>query len=108
MSERSFAGPALEQRCWNHETREAVCRCPECGRSFCRECVTEHESRFLCAACMRNRARAQARTSSRFRRIAPALMTAAGIVLAWAIFFGAAESIITITERSERISWQNR
>jgi hypothetical protein len=40
--------------------------------------------------------------------MAPALMTAAGLMLAWAIFFGAAESLITITERSERMSWENR
>jgi hypothetical protein len=40
--------------------------------------------------------------------MAPGLMTAAGIVLAWAIFFGTAESLITITERSERMAWQNR
>jgi len=105
MSERTAA---LQQRCWNHESREAVCRCLQCGRSFCRECVTEHESRFLCAACLRHTAHAKAAGPSVLRRMAPALMTAAGIVLAWAIFFGAAESIITITERTERMAWQNR
>jgi hypothetical protein len=35
-------------------------------------------------------------------------MTLAGAILAWAIFFGAAESLVTITERSERASWQDR
>ena len=105
MSEQ---GAALQQRCWNHESREAVCRCLQCGRSYCRECVTEHESRFLCAPCLRNTAQAKAGGPSRLRRVAPALMTAAGVVLAWAIFFGTAESLITITERSERMAWQNR
>ena len=33
--------------------REAVARCPECGRFFCRECITEHEDQVLCAACLR-------------------------------------------------------
>ena len=108
MSERTGAAALLQQRCWNHEAREAVCRCPSCGRSFCRECVTEHEDRLLCAACLRNTTHAAAVRTGRFRRMAPALMTAAGVVLAWAIFFGAAESIITITERSERMSWENR
>ena len=108
MSERSLAGGALAQRCWNHEGREAVCRCPACGRSYCRECVTEHESRFLCVSCLRNVARARKGGPGRLRRMAPALMTAAGVILAWAIFFGAAESVITITERSERLSWQKR
>ena len=40
------------QRCWHHEQREAVCRCMACQRSYCRECVTEHEERFLCTACL--------------------------------------------------------
>jgi hypothetical protein len=105
MSERAAD---LQQRCWNHDTREAVCRCLQCRRSFCRECVTEHESRFLCAACLRTAAQVKSARAGALRRMAPALMTAAGIVLAWAIFFGAAESIITITERSERMAWQNR
>ena len=40
------------QRCRNHQYREAVARCPECGRFFCRECITEHEDRVLCAECL--------------------------------------------------------
>ena len=28
----------LYQRCFNHVLREAVARCPECLRYFCREC----------------------------------------------------------------------
>ena len=42
------------QRCCNHALREAVARCPECGRFYCRECVTEHEGRVLCSACLRS------------------------------------------------------
>lgn len=40
------------ERCFNHSVREAVARCPECGRHFCRECVSEHEDRLLCAFCL--------------------------------------------------------
>jgi hypothetical protein len=40
-------------RCFNHNQREAVARCPACERHFCRECVTEHEDRVLCAACLK-------------------------------------------------------
>jgi len=44
---------ALHQaRCFNHALREAVARCPSCRRFFCRECVTEHEDRLVCAACL--------------------------------------------------------
>ena len=41
-----------QQRCFNHTSREAVARCPECGRFFCRECITEHDDRVLCAVCL--------------------------------------------------------
>ena len=40
------------QRCYHHHRREAVVRCPECRRYFCRECVTEHSDRMLCAQCL--------------------------------------------------------
>ena len=102
---------ALQNRCWNHEAREAVCRCPQCGRSFCRECVTEHENRLLCATCLAGAAQAAANRSGLLRRMAPAALTLAGVILAWAVFFGAAEGLVTITERSERserMSWQGR
>lgn len=40
------------QRCWTHAQREAVSRCPECRRFYCRECVTEHDGRLLCVQCL--------------------------------------------------------
>lgn len=44
---------ALHQaRCFNHARREAVARCPGCRRFFCRECVTEHDDRLMCAQCL--------------------------------------------------------
>jgi hypothetical protein len=103
-----MTGPALQHRCWNHDSREAVCQCPQCGRSFCRECVTEHESRLLCAACLRHATQAGGARSGRLRRMAPAGLALAGVVLAWAVFFGAAEGLVTVTERTERMAWQDR
>ena len=41
------------QRCFNHATREAVARCPECHHFFCRECITEHDDRVLCTGCLK-------------------------------------------------------
>ena len=40
------------QHCYNHAQREAVVRCPSCGRYYCRECVTEHDDRMLCNHCL--------------------------------------------------------
>ncbi len=44
--------PLRQQRCANHPQREASGRCPECGRFYCRECITEHADRILCASCL--------------------------------------------------------
>lgn len=40
------------QRCALHANREAVAVCLGCNRFFCRECVTEHGDRVLCASCL--------------------------------------------------------
>ena len=50
-----MSNPALilrQQRCFNHSHREASARCPECGRYYCRECITEHDDRVVCASCL--------------------------------------------------------
>ena len=98
----------LQQRCWNHEGREAVCRCPDCGRSFCRECVSEHEARLLCAACLARAAQTAPRRSNSLRRLAPAAMLLAGLLIAWIVLFGAGESLIILAGRAEQNQWQNR
>ena len=40
------------QRCFHHKAREAVAVCLECGNYFCRECITEHDDRVVCAHCL--------------------------------------------------------
>jgi hypothetical protein len=97
---------SVQQRCWNHEAREAVCRCPECGRCFCRECVTEHETRLLCASCI---AKAARRPSSRSSRgVLTAAMLVAGLALTWTLFFVLGEGVAEYKLGMERIEWQNR
>ncbi len=94
-----MTAPAIHQRCWNHDSREAVCRCPECGRSYCRECVTEHESRLLCAACLLRLSRTASPAVPR-RELWPAALLAGGLLLAWLLFFGAGEALLAIAGRS--------
>jgi len=40
------------RRCLLHPDREAAARCPGCHQYYCRECIVEHDNRFLCAACL--------------------------------------------------------
>jgi hypothetical protein len=77
----------IHQRCWHHPAREAVVRCPECRRFYCRECVTEHLGRMMCAACvarLADRAGVEARRSLSVASIASAL---GGLLLAWLVFY---------------------
>ncbi len=99
---------ALQQRCWNHDAREAVCRCPQCGRSFCRECVTEHEARLLCAACLDALTLPAQPKNTGLRKLLPVVKALAGILLAWMIFYGAGETLILVTGRIEQSAWSNR
>jgi hypothetical protein len=108
----------LHQRCWNHENRAAVCRCPACGRDFCQECVAEHQGRFLCASCLKTAAHLEPPkpvnrwfTYGWLKYVTLAL---AGCLLAWSLFFFSGEAIMTFfgrleqMARLEQIKWLNR
>jgi hypothetical protein len=97
-----MAGIELQQRCWNHEAREAACRCPACGRSYCRECVSEHEGRLLCAACLSRVTAGREQSSGRWRKLAPAAMIAAAILLAWLTYWAAGESVMAVIRRMQQ------
>jgi hypothetical protein len=90
------------QRCWNHSAREAVARCPECGRSFCRECVVEHEDRIICSGCLAkitSAAEKPARTWS-FRPVLRFAAAFSGIIVAWFIYFGVGRALLAIPDQS--------
>ena len=75
------------QRCLNHSFREAVARCPECGRYFCRECIAEHDDRVICASCLKALAlKDQTPVKSRVN-LWPAVQGAGGLFLAFVIFY---------------------
>jgi hypothetical protein len=76
----------IHQRCWHHPSREAVARCPECRRYYCRECVTEHQGRMVCAECV---ARDPSSRAAAKGLGLPALLaaTVGGLMFAWLIFY---------------------
>jgi len=92
----------LQQRCWNHEAREAACRCPACGRAYCRECVSEHEGRLLCAVCLIASTTRNKQDPGIFGKLAPLGMIAAGILAAWLIYWAAGASLIGLIRRIEQ------
>src|SRR3954462_15330168 len=40
-------------RCLFHPLREAAARCPHCGGTFCRECVSDEDGKLACPPCLR-------------------------------------------------------
>ena len=86
----------IHQRCSNHAAREAVARCPECGQHFCRECVTEHEDRLICAPCLRAMT---APATGRRRDLAwlrQGLPSALGVLAAWLFFYWLGKGLLAI------------
>ena len=75
------------QRCLNHPEREAVARCPECSRFFCRECITEHDDRVICAACLKKLAKKQDAAPGRRANLWPLAQAASGLCMAWFVFY---------------------
>ena len=86
------------QRCLHHPEREAVARCPECTRFFCRECVVEHEDRVICAGCLA-RLVAPADEGSRgggLRAVLPLSGALAGLFIAWLSFYFIGRMLLAI------------
>lgn len=77
----------VRQRCFNHFKREAAARCPVCLKFFCRECVTEHEDRVLCAACLERESRNISRHGTGVPGLWSALQLASGGLAVWFFFY---------------------
>ena len=75
------------QRCLHHAAREAVARCPECARFFCRECIVEHEDRVLCAGCLARLTTVPPVALRRGRSVTPLVGAGAGLFVAWLAFY---------------------
>ena len=86
----------IRLRCFNHEFREAACRCPICRRYFCRECVTEHDDRVLCVECLKTIVAGHAGRLSGVRRVLRGVLTVAGILTAWIFFYTIGRTLLLI------------
>lgn len=97
----------VHQRCLNHAAREAVARCPECRQFFCRECITEHDDRVICANCLKKLARVPLFKKPAFAGLLRLGQCAFGIFLAWFFFHLVAESLLKLpTKFHEGTLWE--
>lgn len=91
--------PLNRQRCLQHPERQAVARCPECARFFCRECIAEHDDRVLCAGCLKKLTQPKAQTkfgSVTWRLLVHSLQVACGVFLIWVFFYFCGKALLAI------------
>jgi hypothetical protein len=95
------------QRCLNHAEREAVARCLACGHYFCRECITEHDDRVICASCLRKLVRVPLLQRRGFGSLVRLSQCALGLLVAWFFFYLIGEGLLALpTSFHEGTLWQ--
>lgn len=94
-----------QQRCRNHAQREAVARCPECKRYFCRECIVEHDSRVVCASCLANLAGEKQERKWRISGVMQAGQILLGVFLLWTCFYALGRTLLTVPSDFHAITY---
>lgn len=91
MSPAAPIAPPRVTRCRWHVERAAVARCQGCGGMFCRECVTEHDLRMVCADCLAKETAAEVEGKKPRKRFSAPLWIGAqiviGVVVLWIVFY---------------------
>ena len=87
-----------KQRCANHASREAAARCPDCGRFFCRECVSEHDDRLLCAQCLAKLARTSFSKRYHLAGVVNVMRMLLGIFALWWCFYLIGQALPSIPD----------
>ena len=97
------------QRCFNHLAREAVAKCPGCARFYCRECITEHDDRVLCADCMRELGAELAHGKRRFQFPMRVVQFIGAILLGWLFFYFMGQILVSLDPAfHEGTVWKER
>ncbi len=106
----------VQQRCLRHRERQAVARCPECRLFYCRECITEHDDRILCADCLKKKI-GPAPEASRHERhllrrlrhgIGRLLLIGLAVGVSWIFFYGYGKLFLAIpTSFHNGTIWEN-
>jgi hypothetical protein len=97
----------VHQRCFTHAQREAVARCPSCHRYFCRECITEHADRVLCASCLKKIAAVPTSKRSRLSVLVHLAQCVLGLFVAWLFFYFAGRMLLLMPSSfHEGTVWQ--
>jgi hypothetical protein len=85
--QKAAAARLRNARCLFHPLREAAAKCPHCGGTFCRECVTDEEGKLACPPCLRNLARPPAPKASGLRFFREVVSGLTALACLTAVFF---------------------
>ncbi len=97
----------LRERCFNHDAREAAARCPSCKRTFCRECVTEHDNRVLCTLCLKQVTAGSGTRTRALAGVGRVFQYGFGLLTAWFFFFLVGELLLRASDSFHDSSiWQ--
>lgn len=92
-----MVSPLAQSRCFQHVSREAVARCPQCERFYCRECVTEHEGRMICRSCLDELLKEETVSTGGFFKAARGwCLAGAGYVFAVYVFYEIGQALLRI------------
>jgi hypothetical protein len=99
----------IHQRCFNHSSREAAARCPECGQFYCRECITEHDGRAVCATCLGKLVHAPFSQRAGFIGVVRSIQLLVGLATACFFFYLVGRALLSIdTSVHEGTIWKGR
>ncbi len=87
------------QHCLNHALREAVARCPACKHFYCRECITEHDDRVVCASCLKQVTQATTGKKYSLASLGRGTLCALGFVTAWLFFYWIGETLLSASTK---------
>ncbi len=86
-----------QQKCVLHPSRSAAGRCPECEEYYCRECITEHEGRVICASCLEEVTGDEAEEEFDWSLLLEVLKATGGFFLCWFFFYAIAQLLLKIS-----------
>jgi len=86
----------IDQRCFNHSRREAAARCPECDHFYCRECITEHDDRVICGACLKKLVQPPLTQRRAFLGVLRSVQFLTGLFVVWLFFYWFGQTLLTI------------
>lgn len=86
----------------------ASARCPQCGRFFCKECITEHAGKVLCTNCLQKTVLDPEDKRAPWVLVLCALQFGLGLCLLWTFFYCFAQLLLLIpTSFHEGSFWWN-